>query len=203
MLSRLLTLFQDKVENRYYGKYRGIVANNEDPEHRGRLKIIVPALTGELEIGWAMPCFPYGGRSDTGFYMIPENEDGVWVEFEAGQLSYPIWTGTWWAQDEAPKGVDNEDAQPDIKIIKTKTGNIIELNDKSGSESITIQDKNGNKVIMDSSNIEINSDSRDVKINGLNITIEATSELNLKGATINMEASGNISIKGALVDLNP
>ncbi|MCP3900986.1 MAG: baseplate assembly protein [Desulfobacteraceae bacterium] len=203
MLSRLLTLFQDKVENRYYGKYRGIVANNEDPEHRGRLQIIVPALTGEMIIGWAMPCFPYGGRSDTGFYMIPENEDGVWVEFEAGQLSYPIWTGTWWAQDEAPKGVDNEDANPDIKVIKSKSGNIIELNDKSGSESITIQDKNGNKVVMDSSNIVVSSDSRDVKINGLNITIEATSELNLKGATINMEASGNISIKGALVDLNP
>ena len=203
MLNRLLALFQDKVENRYYGKYRAIVADNADPENRGRLKVKVPALTGELEMGWAMPCFPYGGGSETGIYMIPEVDDGVWVEFEAGQLSYPIWTGTWWARDEAPKGIENEDPAVDIKVIKTKSGNIIELNDKSGSESITIQDMNGNKVMMDSSSIEVNADSRDVKINGANITIEALTELTLKGASINIEASGAVSIKGATVDLNP
>ena len=62
---------------------------------------------------------------------------------------------------------------------------------------------NGNKVMMDSSSIEVNADSRDVKINGANITIEALTELNLKGASINIEASGAVSIKGATVDLNP
>lgn len=203
MLNRLLVLFQEKVENRYYGKYRAIVTDNVDPENRGRLKVMVPALSGELEMGWAMPCFPYGGGGDTGIYMIPEIDDGVWIEFEGGQLSYPIWTGTWWGREEAPKGVDGEDPVADIKVIKTRSGNLIELNDSSGGESITIQDKNGNKVIMDSAGIEVNADSRDVTINGTSITIEAVTELALKGATINVEATGAVSIKGATVDLNP
>ncbi len=200
MLSRLMTLFHEKVENRYYGKYRAIVTDNTDPEKRGRLKVKVPALAGDLEMGWAMPCVPYGGGNDTGFYMIPEVGDGVWVEFEAGQISHPLWTGTWWAGSEAPKGVENQDPHPDIKLIKTRSGNIIELNDTNGS--ITIQDKYGNKVMMGSSSFEIDSGSRDVTIKGNNITIEATGVLDLKGATINVESSGPVSIRGAVVDLN-
>ena len=50
MLTRLVSLFQEKVENRYYGKYRAVVTNNEDPEMRGRLMVNVPSLLGETEI---------------------------------------------------------------------------------------------------------------------------------------------------------
>ncbi len=201
MLSRLLTLFQEKVENRYYGKYRGVVENNEDPDKRGRLMVKVPALMGEKVIGWAMPCFPYGGGSNRGFYMIPENKDGVWVEFEEGNLSYPIWSGTWWAKDEAPKGVDDADPTPDLKIIRSKSGHIIQLDDNS--ESITIIDKEGNKIVMDSSNIEINADTRDIVLKGNKITVEATADLNLKGSSVNIEASGTVTVKGSTVDLAP
>lgn len=203
MLSRLLALFQEKVENRYYGKYRAIVESNEDPEKRGRLMVKVPSLFGDTEIGWAMPCFPYGGAGNTGYYMIPEFKDGVWVEFEGGRLSYPIWSGTWWARDEAPKGADNDDPAPDRKIIKTKSGHLIQLDDSSNSGSITIIDKDGNKVKMDSSAIEINADTRDVTVKGNNVTVQATTTLDLKGATINVEGSGAVTIKGATVDLNP
>jgi uncharacterized protein involved in type VI secretion and phage assembly len=203
MLTRLVSLFQEKVENRYYGKYRAVVTNNEDPEMRGRLKVNVPSLLGETEIGWAMPCLPYGGGADRGYYMVPEPGDGVWVEFEAGRLSYPIWSGTWWAQDEAPKGAEDEDPAPARKLIKTGSGHLIQLDDTDGSESITIIDKDGNKVIMNADAIEINADTRDVNVTGNNVTIEATTQLDLKSATINIEGSGTVTIKGATVDLNP
>lgn len=201
MLSRLIALFQEKVENRYYGKYRGVVEDNKDPEKRGRLKVKVPALMGDEVIGWAMPCLPFGGGADSGFYIIPEAKDGVWVEFEMGDLSYPIWSGTWWAKDEAPKGVEDAEPAPDLKIIKTKSGHIIQLDD--AGETITIIDKEGNKILMDSNNIEINADSRDIVLNGANITIEATTDLNLKGSSVNIEASGTVTVKGSTVDLAP
>jgi uncharacterized protein involved in type VI secretion and phage assembly len=203
MLARLVSLFQEKVENRYYGKYRAVVTSNEDPEMRGRLKVNVPSLLGETEIGWAMPCLPYGGGSDAGYYMIPEPGDGVWVEFEAGRLSYPIWSGTWWAQDEAPKGAEDDDPAPARKLIKTRSGHLIQLDDSEGSESITVIDKDGNKVKMDATAIEINADTRDVSVSGNNVTVEATTQLDLKGATINIEGSGTVTISGATVDLNP
>jgi hypothetical protein len=156
VLSRLISLIQDKVENKYYGKYRALVTDNQDPKNIGRLKVKVPALMGEQEIGWAMPCFPYGGGKDRGFYMVPEPDDGVWVEFEAGNISYPIWSGTWWAKDEAPQDAAGAKPVPDVKIIKSKCGHIIELDDTSGSEMITIKEaKNNNVIVMDQKGIKI------------------------------------------------
>ena len=50
----------DWVRSRYFGKYRGTVTDNADPTSRGRLKVNVPAVLGDLEV-WAMPCVPYAG----------------------------------------------------------------------------------------------------------------------------------------------
>jgi hypothetical protein len=170
MLARLLALFQEKVENRYYGKYRAVVTDNQDPDKRGRLKVNVPALLGETEIGWAMPCFPYGGGADRGCYMVPEAGDGVWVEFEAGQISFPIWSGTWWAKDEAPQDASGAKPVPDIKIIKSVSGHIIQFDDTSGSEMITIKEgKNNNVIVMDKNGIKITDGAN----SGNEITLDA------------------------------
>ena len=104
----------DWVRSHYFGKYRGTVTDNADPTSRGRIKVKVPALLGELDV-WAMACVPYAG-SGVGFYAIPEPGTGVWIEFEGGDLSYPIWTGCWWADGEVPDQVG-----PPVKIWKTKS----------------------------------------------------------------------------------
>jgi hypothetical protein len=75
------------------------------------LNLEVPALLGnDVVTGWATPCVPYGGASDQGFVTIPEVDAGVWVEFEAGDLEFPIWVGTFWSKPggatELPKPVD-------------------------------------------------------------------------------------------------
>jgi uncharacterized protein involved in type VI secretion and phage assembly len=113
-MEELVEQLLDWVRNRYFGKYRGVVTDNADPTSRGRLKVRVPAVLGELET-WAMPCVPYAG-SGVGFYSLPEAGTGVWVEFEAGDPSYPIWTGFFWADGELP---DASDAA--IKIWKTES----------------------------------------------------------------------------------
>ena len=156
MLSRLISLLQERVENRYYGKYRGIVESNEDGKHMGRLQVKVPSIMGDKVIGWAMPCFPYGGGKDRGQYMVPEKDDGVWVEFEAGNLSYPIWSGVWHAKDETPKGIDGNDPVPDVKVLKSKAGHIIQMDDTSDKENITIKDgKNKHVIVLDKKGIKM------------------------------------------------
>lgn len=109
----LLPQLLDWVRSRHFGKYRGIVTDTGDDTRRGRLKVRVPAVLGDLEV-WAMPCVPYAGK-DVGFYCLPERGAGVWVEFEAGDPSFPIWTGCFWADDEMPG-----DKAPAIKIWTTK-----------------------------------------------------------------------------------
>jgi len=86
----------ERHADRFYGKYRGIVLNNIDPLQIGRLQAMVPEVLGEIPSGWALPCAPYAGTG-SGFYAIPPIGAGVWVEFEAGDTSRPIWTGAWWA----------------------------------------------------------------------------------------------------------
>ena len=113
METEILETLMDLVRNRHFGKYRGLVTDNSDPTSRGRLKVKVPALLGDLEV-WAMPCVPYAG-AQVGFYSLPEAQTGAWIEFEGGDLSYPIWAGFFWGDNEIP---DNND--PAIKIWKTE-----------------------------------------------------------------------------------
>jgi uncharacterized protein involved in type VI secretion and phage assembly len=141
MENELLEQLLDWVRNRYFGKYRGTVSDNDDPTSRGRLKVKVPAVLGGLET-WAMPCVPYAGEG-VGFYSLPEPDTGVWVEFEAGDPSYPIWTGCFWADDELP-----DESNADIKIWKT------------GSLTVRISD-NDDELVMENeagSRLTISSD---------------------------------------------
>ena len=81
--------------NRYYGKYRGTVFNNIDPEQRGRIQAVVPDVQGLVPTTWAMPCVPIAGKQE-GLYMVPQIGAGVWIEFEQGDAEYPIWVGGFW-----------------------------------------------------------------------------------------------------------
>jgi Type VI secretion system/phage-baseplate injector OB domain len=135
----LLAQLLDWIKSRHFGKYRGKVASNQDPTKRGRLKVQVPAVLDTLEV-WAMPCVPYAGEG-VGFFAMPPEQSGVWVEFEAGDPSYPIWSGCFWADDEVPLG-----GEPDLKVWKTD-GLTLSLDDqaseatlKNDSASITLSD---------------------------------------------------------------
>lgn len=148
ILARLI----ERIEGRYFGKYRGVVTDNNDPDNLGRIRARVPRLLGEEEIGWALPAFIYGGKSEQGLYAVPDVEAGVWIEFEGGDLSYPIWSGTWFTSGAVP-----ESAHPGQKVLKTKSGHKIILDDDA--ETVEITDSNGNSMKMESSVIKISAGS--------------------------------------------
>ncbi len=90
---------QDSSSNgspeRFYGKYRGLVVENLDPEQIGRVLVQVPDVLGEIPSSWAMPCVPAAGIQ-SGCFIVPPIGSQVWVEFEQGDPDYPIWTGGFW-----------------------------------------------------------------------------------------------------------
>jgi Uncharacterized protein conserved in bacteria len=145
------------VKHHYFGKYRGTVSDNSDPTNRGRLKVRVPAVLDTVE-SWAMPCVPYAGKS-VGFYSLPEPGTGVWVEFEGGDPSFPIWSGCFWGDNELP-----DPGGAPIKIWKTEkvTFRIDDDNDElkmevtSGSKitiASDIQSESGAKHTVSSSGV--------------------------------------------------
>lgn len=89
----------------YYGKYKGYVRDNNDPENRGRLRVYCPQVMGEQDaanqwLDWAEPCIPWVGGLSTLDFGVPytkaqmgEDIIGVWVEFEGGRTDHPIWSG--------------------------------------------------------------------------------------------------------------
>jgi len=166
-MEKLVANLARKVEQRYYGKYRGFVKKNKDPENLGRLLVTVPSVLGDKVTIWAFPCFPYGGMPNQGFLFIPEEKSGVWIEFEEGDPEFPIWVGTFWSKpggkSELPKpnkpdGAEEGNVQspPTSKIIKTKKGHTIQLEDKDSSEMILIvEGKNKHVVIFNKDGIKI------------------------------------------------
>jgi phage baseplate assembly protein gpV len=144
VLARLIEL----VEGRFFGKYRGRVTNNSDPNNLGRIKAKVPRVLGDEESGWALPAFIYGGAGEQGFFAVPDEGAGVWIEFEGGDLSYPVWCGTWYTGGAIP-----ESAQAGKKVLKTKSGHKIVFDDDHGTVEIT--DSNDNTINMAASTIKI------------------------------------------------
>jgi hypothetical protein len=142
----------DRIECRYYGKYRGFVTDNDDPDRLGRVRAKVPRLLGDEETGWALPAFAYGGASEQGLFAVPDREAGVWIEFEEGSLNKPLWSGTWYTGGAIP-----ESSTPSKKVFKTKSGHKIILDDDGNRLEIT--DSNGNSIVLEEGDITVNAGS--------------------------------------------
>ncbi len=176
----------DWVRTHYFGKYRGSIVDTEDPTSRGRLKVKVPDVLGPDLAVWARPCVPYAGDG-IGFKFFPPPNTGVWIEFEKGDISYPIWTGFFWADSEMPAEADTGD---NVKLLQTENltiriddaSNEIVIRSAAGT-SITLtdvitQDGSGTTIEISSSGISMDAGATvqvgavSVNINNGSLTVE-------------------------------
>jgi uncharacterized protein involved in type VI secretion and phage assembly len=169
-MERLVVELAAESRERFYGKYRGTVSDVDDSDSLGRIKARVPEILGSVESPWALPCVPSAGPNQ-GWYAIPPVGAGVWIEFEAGDPSRPVWTGAWWGRDELPKDEKSGDTQPTLKILRSKQGLMLALDDDGKTATLSDEDgtnlvtikvddgevriKAGTKVVVDASQIEL------------------------------------------------
>ena len=127
-------------EGRFFGKYRGLVKDNKDPLKLGRIQATVPAIPG-MATNWALPCAPYAGKQ-VGFYTIPPIGAKVWIEFEGGDPTYPIWTGCFWQDQEVPTEVGtNADDPSQVKVFKTRVVSVfVDDTDQKGQVNLKFND---------------------------------------------------------------
>lgn len=150
----------------YFGKYRGKVENNVDPQLQGRVMVSVPAVTGDSTANWAMPSAPYAGKG-VGFWAIPPKGANVWVEYEGGDSERPIWSGCFWALGEAPASP----AVPQVVMLKTDSCTLT-LNDLPGVGGVTIETNAGLKITLGATGVEItNGSGGTIAIQGARVTI--------------------------------
>jgi len=139
------------MASRHFGKYRGIVVDNEDAQKRGRIQVRVPAIFDDQPI-WALPCLPVANPDGSGFFAIPDLEAMVWVEFEAGNPDFPIWAGCFWAEN----AIEAADGVPAVKFWKTKNF-IIRIDDDAGE--LTIEKVSGGKLTVSATEVSSEADS--------------------------------------------
>ncbi|MEM1032350.1 MAG: phage baseplate assembly protein V [Myxococcota bacterium] len=179
-LDELLRAFEERIKDRYFGKYEGVVEDTDDPMELGRLRARVPAVLGEEVVsGWALPCAPVGGGMDRGALWLPEVGDTVWIEFAAGDLSRPIWAGTFWGSPESTGQSDDlgeetgtevpthdgDKAGPGRAIWKTKAGHRIVLDDEGevvifahGGDQAAIRLTKDGEVVVEAEKILLGGD---------------------------------------------
>ncbi|HEY0545860.1 MAG TPA: phage baseplate assembly protein V [Pyrinomonadaceae bacterium] len=195
---QLLVELHQHASTHYYGKYRGKVMNVEDPEKLGRIQALVPEIYGEEgNSPWAMPAAPFAG-SQHGFVFIPELEDGVWIEFEAGDISRPIWTGGWWADGELPAPGATK-----TRAIVTTAGHKLVLDDEG--KEIHLLHSGGAELKMSDSEINLTIGQSEFKMTSEGeISLKAgTTEIKLSLTELSLQSGiGKVKLSATGADVN-
>lgn len=167
--------FKYRFAGRYFGKYRALVSDTQDPSQIGRLMVKVPVVMGTDEpLGWALPSPASGGGVNTGDFNSPEIGDYVWVEFEEGDPVKPIWSPGPWAvladgsmipkhsrglPDNTDYAIREEGNAPpsqfsgsygNVRSINSKDGSFLEFDATSGSERVQLSHYTGTRIEMTS-----------------------------------------------------
>ena len=157
MFNGITDMIPPKVE--FHGMYMAEVMNNVDPEDSssGRVKLrVFPMMTGldEAVLPWAIPAFGLfeGGSLDAGAFTVPAKNSKVWVFFAAGDVRSPVYFAAALGMADGPAG-----AEPEKKIWKSRSGHTITISDKSGEEIISVEHKDGQKIVLTDSAVQLGS----------------------------------------------
>ena len=198
--------------HRIYGVAVGLVIDNKDPQALGRVRLKLPALSDD-EIGhWARIAVLMAG-ADRGTFFPPEVGDEVLVAFEHGDIARPyVLGGLWNGQDKPPE--TNADGKNNLRLVKSRSGHLIRLDDSDGAEKIEIVDKSGgNSITIDTANnaitiisaadVTIDAPQGTLKLSAQTIEISSSANTEVKAqGNLTLEASGTTTLKGATVNIN-
>ncbi|WP_376794524.1 VgrG-related protein [Thermogemmatispora sp.] len=183
----------------------GIVTDNDDPAGWGRVKVKYPTLSEEHTSGWARLVVP-GGGAQRGIQFLPEINDEVLVGFLEGDVQHPyILGGLWNGQDKPPEPQATSGGRVQKRLLRSRSGHLITLDDSEGGGGITIADSAGNSL-----KIETASNSLQISVQGNislkaqgTLSLEAQGQIQLKGQGISIDGgAGVVTVRGTTIQLN-
>lgn len=141
---------------KYYSIYRGVVVDNNDTEKRmNRLKVTIPDVMGGITL-WALPKGQHGSQNDGFKYLAPKVGDIVWITFEYGDPTKPVWEYHGWGLNQ----INPLLISPNRMGFVTPEGNILIIDDEDGTLNINF---NGDINISTKGSVMINS-AQDIMI---------------------------------------
>lgn len=196
----------------FYGVTVGVVTNNQDPDGLGRVKVRFPWLSDEDESHWARVLTLMAGPK-RGLWLLPEPEDEVLVAFEHGRVEFPYILGALWNGKDAPPA-DNSDGKNNLRLLKSRSGHVIQLDDTEGAENIKIVDKSGsNSIIIDAktnaititadADVTVQSANGKLILKGKGIEITSQDAVKIEASqNMDLKAGPQLNIKGNVVNIN-
>jgi len=170
----------------------GIVTDNRDPDGWGRVKVRYPWQDDNIVSDWARVASPMAGPG-RGIELVPEVNDEVLLAFEHGDMHRPYVLGALWSGVDAPPVNSGQlisgQGKVNKRIIKSRAGHTITLDDTNDVGGITVVDKTGNnKITINSQNNKLSIEARgDIEIKATGkVTIEGQRGVDVKGQRINL-----------------
>lgn len=189
----------------YFGKYSGVVLSHDEdlPDEnalRGEIRVMVPGILEEDGTGGSRPMQVVAKPSFLpGFFYIPEAGDTIWVEFVAGDIDYPIWTGMWYPDDKSPGTTTADRPTRFQKVIRTASGHVVQLDDTDGAETVTILHKGGAQLTVDKDGSVLVSNQKNTFL-FMNAKDEETTLSDSSGCFLTLKADGAVvSSKGGTI----
>jgi phage protein D len=185
----------------------GIVTDNQDPDKQGRVKVKYPWLSPDHASDWAR-VVGIGAGPTRGIQFVPEINDEVLVGFEQDDVHHPYVLGGLWNGVDAPPGDQGKivsGGKVQQRVIQSRTGHTIILDDTDGAGGITVQDRKGNAIVVDSG-----SDALSITIKGNaklecdgNLSLKAQGHVDIQGTGVTINGGGGVvDVKGSLITLN-
>ena len=167
------------------------VTDNADPENLGRVQVqFAWQKSRNKTTNWIRVRSLDAGSSETvsknrGFVFVPEIGDQVMVDFELGDPCRPFVSGSMFHRNNGKGG----NADNSIKTIITRSGHTFTFDDTKGEESITLKDKNGNMLHINTQHNKIEITATDnMYLNANNVYINAESNIEMTGKVIKENA---------------
>jgi len=178
-------------KTRWYGVHSALVTDIRDPDGRGRVKVKLlssAGAAGEPFEAWARLATLMAGRK-SGSWFVPDTDNEVLVAFEAGDPRRPFVVGALWT-DDPPERMDAAGSNY-RKLLRSRTGIRVTLDDQDGKEALTLETPGGQKVTLEDGpgSIEIaDHHGNSIRLEAGGVTVTAAAKVTINASAVEISA---------------
>jgi uncharacterized protein involved in type VI secretion and phage assembly len=211
--SLLETILEDRLPDglggRFYGVFPALVTNVKDDDGQARVKVSLPwsaDTDGAKYEAWARLATMMAGNN-RGSFFVPDVNDEVLVAFEAGDPRRPYVVGALWnGKDKPPETMDGG-GNNNKKVIRSRNGVKITLDDTSGSETLTVETPGGQKITLKDGAGQVtivDSNQNQIETGPSGVTITSSAKVAIHASSVEITAtsvsvnSGTATFSGAV-----
>jgi len=168
------------------------VTDIKDPDNQGRVKLRLHGMdeqSGDAQV-WAMRVAPFAGNN-RGSWWIPDVGDLVAVSFVQGDARMPIVLGGLWHGTASPPESMDGSGNNYLKVLRSRNGVKITLDDKDGQENLILETPGGQKLTLKDgpgSCELVDSNGNSIKLETSGITVTASATVTVNGGSVKVSA---------------